>query len=541
MESLTDVVIHAKYRIGRSLGEGGMGAVYLAEHIGIGRRVAVKVVRPELLTDATAAERFTREARAAGGLQHRHVVNVTDFGVDTIDGHDIAYLVMEALQGETLEEVLEARGPLRLPQVVDIVTQVVSALSAAHARGVVHRDLKPANIFLTPDARGGFHVTLLDFGIAKLRDDTFSKSGSSSRNVGERTNSLIDNPMATQAGESIGTPAYMSPEQCVGDEVDARSDLYSLGVVVYQMLSGTLPFRGDTLALLRQHFVAEVPALPATANVPAAVEAVLRRALSKDPDARFQSAVSFGAALRAHSMGFGDSMRRALAIFAERMPELSALGLCFALPAVGAALVGLSLVWLPFPFNAMPWMFLLSLALLMSTPLAMASIATVFGDIRERPFHDVTWRDVARRVSGSTKSGFPLYLAWLKTAAGNYLRASRKAGGGGIKVMLHFVDQYRHQGTQSSPERLAQMAAVMPGSAFATMVVAQFAAILLLPVLAVFAALGVADIAGLAGSARIALVALAGGAAFTAALFLQVFIALVDVMLYDLTHDMTGA
>jgi tRNA A-37 threonylcarbamoyl transferase component Bud32 len=553
MDWLTDAVIHGKYRIGRSLGEGGMGAVYLAEHIGIGRRVAVKVVHPALLADPTAAERFTREARAAGGLQHRHVVNVTDFGVDTIHGHNVAYLVMEALHGETLEDVLAARGPLRLPQVVDIVGQVASALTAAHARGVVHRDLKPANIFLTPDARGGFHVTLLDFGIAKLRDDTFARhSHASDAAAGDITLQQVQqvqhdtpssNPLATQVGESIGTPAYMSPEQCVGDAVDARSDLYSLGVLVYQMVSGTLPFRGDTMALLHQHFVADVPALPTSAQVPASVEAVLRRALSKDPDARFQSAASFAAALRAHAMGFGDSMRRALAIFAERMPELSALGLCFALPGVAAALIGLSLAWLPFPLNIMPWAVLFNVALLMSTPLAMASIASVFGDIRERPFHTITWREAAARVSGAgaNDGAVSLYGAWLRTTIGAYVRAGRESGGGGIRTMLHFVDRYRHQGTRSSAERLAHMATAMPTRAFATMVVAQFSALILLPTLAVFTALGAAHIIGLSDGTRTLLVAVAGGVAFAAALFLQVFIALVDVMLYDLAHDMTGA
>ena len=543
MDWLTDAVIHGKYRIGRSLGEGGMGAVYLAEHIGIGRRVAVKVVHPALLADPTAAERFTREARAAGGLQHRHVVNVTDFGVDTIAGHDVAYLVMEALHGETLEDVLASQGSLRLPQVVDIVTQVASALTAAHARGVVHRDLKPANIFLTPDARGGFHVTLLDFGIAKLRDDTFARHSLPSGDTVGDHGASASNPLATQVGESIGTPAYMSPEQCVGDAVDARSDLYSLGVLVYQMVSGTLPFRGDTMALLHQHFVAEVPALPSSAQVPASVEAVLRRALNKDPDARFQSAASFAAALRAHAMGFGDSMRRALAIFAERMPELSALGLCFALPGVAAALMGLSLAWLPFPLNIMPWIVLFNVALLMSTPLAMASIATVFSDIRERPFHTITWREAARRVSGAGSGGsaMALYGGWLRTAVGAYMRASRESGGGGVKTMLPFVDRYRHGGTRSSAERLRQMATAMPGRAFATMVMAQFAALILLPALAVFTALGAAHVSGISGGARTLLVAVAGGVAFAAALFLQVFIALVDVMLYDLAHDMTGA
>lgn len=144
VELLTGAVLDGKYRVGRSLDEGGMGAVYLAEHIGIARNVALKIVRPELLTEPTAAERFKRKARASGGIQHRNVVNVTDFGIATVAGTEVAYLVMQ---------------------------QVASALTAAHAVGVVHRDRKPANIWLAPDDRGGFRVTLLDFGIAKLRDD----------------------------------------------------------------------------------------------------------------------------------------------------------------------------------------------------------------------------------------------------------------------------------------------------------------------------------------------------------------------------------
>ncbi|MCA0375583.1 MAG: serine/threonine protein kinase [Gemmatimonadetes bacterium] len=551
MEFLTDAVLHGKYRIERPLGEGGMGAVYLAEHVGIGRRVALKVIRPELLADATAAERFTREARAAGGLQHPHVVNVTDFGVDRVAGHDVAYLVMEALQGETLESVLEARGALRLPQVVDIVAQVAAALEAAHARGVVHRDLKPANIWLTPDHRGGFHVTLLDFGIAKLRDDTFVPA---TRTVAhDETPPSIAvapaaaSPMTTQAGESLGTPAYMSPEQCVGDAIDARSDLYSLGVVVYQMLSGALPFRGDTVSLLRQHFVAEVPPLPATANVPAPVEAVVRRALSKDPAARFQSAPAFAAALRAHAMGFGESMRRALTVFAERMPELSVLGLCFALPGVVATVLGfaIGLAWVPMPFNLLPWMLLLNVALFCSTPVAMAGIATVFHALREQPFTTITWRAVAAGVVQERGAAAPhgavaLYAAWVRAALGRYLETVRSVRSGGVAVMLHFVDRYRHGGTRTAPERLARMGATLPGGAFASMMIAQLSAILLLPILALLCAYGVSALLGVGGMARTVVLTLAACFAFTTALFLQVFIALVDVMLYDVARDMTG-
>ncbi|WP_310570686.1 serine/threonine-protein kinase [Gemmatimonas sp.] len=539
-EALTGAVLHDKYRVGRRLGQGGMGAVYLAEHLGIGRAVALKVVRPDLLADPTAAERFMREARAAGGIQHRHVVNVTDFGVDRVAGHDVAYLVMEQLHGETLEAVLEAQPRLPLPLVVDIVEQVSAALAAAHARGVVHRDLKPANIWLTPDARGGFHVTLLDFGIAKLRDDTFARRDAVlpmavSTNPTEHT--------ATQVGESIGTPAYMSPEQCVGDDVDRRSDLYSLGVVVYQMIAGTLPFRGDTRALLRAHFVAEIPSFPLEAGVPAAVEAVVRRALAKEPAARFASAPAFAAALRAHASGFGESMRRALVMFAERLPELSILGGYFALPGLVATVLGVLGSQLPGFAQPIVWVVVLMTAMLLVTPVAMAGIAAIFGDLRERPFVRIDWRRVARAVigagDGTSRGDTVLYVAWVRTALRRYLATSRATKGNGMKNMLTFVDVFRHGGAPSPPERLEAMALVLPTRAFAIMAFAQIGAMLLLPAGAMLAALGLTSALSIPPSRAMPLLALSGGLAFTAVLFLQVFIALVDVMLYDLAYDMT--
>ncbi len=550
---LTGGVLHGKYLVGRRLGEGGMGAVYLAEHVGIGRTVALKVVRPELMADPTASERFVREARAAGGIQHQHVVNVTDFGVDSVGGRQVAYLVMEHLHGETLEHVLESRQRLPLTQVVDIVEQVCAALAAAHAKGVVHRDLKPANIWLAPDTRGGFHVTLLDFGIAKLRDDTFARRDAEpSMNAPPIMVTSATGSTATQMGESIGTPAYMSPEQCAGDDVDRRSDIYSLGVVVYQMLAGTLPFRGDTTALLRQHFIAEIPALPAEAGVPPQAEAVVRRALAKEPDARFHSAPAFAAALRAHASGFGESMRRALVVFAERMPELSVLGAWFAIPGLVATVIGV-LLGLVLPGLAMPllWLVLLMVPLWIATPLAMASMASIFGDVRERPFVRITWRGVARAVIGTahtdaalerdSRDGMALYSAWVRVAVRRYIATSRATKGSGVKNMLTFVDLFRHRGVPSAPERLETMAQVLPTRAFATMAITQFAALLLLPALAVLATLGMLMIVSVPPAKASVLLAFAGGLAFTLALFLQVFIALVDVMLYDLAYAMTEA
>jgi eukaryotic-like serine/threonine-protein kinase len=540
MEWLTGAVLHGKYRVKRLLGEGGMGAVYLAEHVGIGREVALKVVHPDLLADATAAERFMREARAAGGIQHRHVVNVTDFGVDRVGDRDVAYLVMEHLRGETLEQVLELRRRLPLPQVVDIVEQVAAALTAAHTRGIVHRDLKPANIWLTPDARGGFHVTLLDFGIAKLRDDRYSRG-----EPAPRAQRLLDHgdieaavSTATRVGESIGTPAYMSPEQCVGDTVDLRSDVYSFGVVVYQMLAGAVPFRGDTAALLRQHFIAEVPRLPAEAEVMPAVEAVMRRALAKEPDARFQSAAAFAAALRANASDFGESMRRALVVFAERLPELSRLGACFALPALAAAVVLVAATPLPPFVQVAVWLVALQGSLLVATPLSMATIAAIFGDLRERPFVRITWQSAARAVTASSLSGRALYLAWVRVAMRRYFATSRQARNNGLKNMILFVDLFRHGGQTSASEQLDTMARLLPRRAFATMAFAQLSVLLLLPMLGMLGTIGALSLFGVSARTAWPLVAGVGGLMFAVASFLQVFIALVDVMLYDLAFDM---
>jgi tRNA A-37 threonylcarbamoyl transferase component Bud32 len=540
LESLTGAVLHGKYRVDRLLGEGGMGAVYLAEHVGIGRPVALKVVRPDLLSDATAADRFVREARAVGAIQHRHVVNVTDFGVDRVAEYDVAYLVMEYLHGETLEAVLESRRRLPVAQVVDIVEQVAAALAAAHARGVVHRDLKPANIWLTSDARGGFHVTLLDFGIAKLRDDQFGRGEQAPRVHRPLSAGDVDAAVstATQVGESIGTPAYMSPEQCVGDAVDLRSDVYSFGVVVYQMLAGELPFRGDTTALLRQHFVADVPPLPTDAGVTSEVEAVLRRALAKEPESRFQSATAFAAALRANASDFGESMRRALVVFAERLPELFRLGVCFALPALVGTVVLVAASPLPRLLQLAVWMLVFQASMFIGAPMAIATVATIFGDLRERPFVRITWQAAARAVTGTTLSGPALYSKWVRVSVGRWFGTSQRAKHNGLKNMILFVDLYRHGGVASPPEQLDTMARVLPRRAFATMAVAQLSALLLLPILGMLVVAGAFTLAGVRLNTGWPVIAGVGGFAFAVANFFQVFIALVDVMLYDLAFDM---
>jgi tRNA A-37 threonylcarbamoyl transferase component Bud32 len=266
-----------RYRLVRHVGRGGSSDVFEAEHIHVGKRVALKLLRRELARDEHAVERLRREARTASAIGHRNIVNVEDFGV-TADG--TVYLAMEWLDGETLAQRIE-RGPVGLPATVDLALQIGAGLGAAHAAGVVHRDLKPANVFLVDD-NGRDLVKLLDFGIAK---------------------SVRGDARLTGTGAFIGTADYVAPEQALGDEVDARADLYALGVVLYQLLTGSLPFRaGNFMAVLHRH--ATEPPEPPSVRAPdrdisPALEAVVLRCLAKDREARFAGADDFVAALTA--------------------------------------------------------------------------------------------------------------------------------------------------------------------------------------------------------------------------------------------------
>jgi serine/threonine-protein kinase len=271
--------IAGRYRLVRKLGEGGMGEVYVAEQLAMDRLVALKLLREGLADDPNTVERFKREARAASRLSHPNTIILHDFGVD----HDgTFYLAMELLEGETLAEVLRREKRLRPERAMAMLVQICGSLEEAHAQGVVHRDLKPENIFLT--RRGGHpdFVKVLDFGIAKVRARA------------------ADAPVETitRAGMIFGTPQYMSPEQIRGDELDARSDVYALGVMLYQMISGHLPFQAGTpVEMLTKHLhatpqpIGDVDAAHRAAV--ARLEAVALRALSKDPDHRPSSAREF--------------------------------------------------------------------------------------------------------------------------------------------------------------------------------------------------------------------------------------------------------
>jgi len=424
-------ILDNKYKIERELGKGGMGTVYLATHVGTERPVAVKVIAPEFMQRAEFVERFRREARAAGRLRHPNVVNVTDFGFSRTDRGEVAYLVMEYLDGCTLGEVLEEEKRLPLSWSIDILEQVCSAVQEAHEQGIIHRDLKPDNIWLEPNQRGGHTVKVLDFGIAKLEESqnlgsenigtqvpvlannaqthltdgrkTFSddaqiitftekhpktvisesatvaqifepKSVNSeagtlvqpveidlekgtailpagkvqiSSDIENAGTKLIPEPVGTNeprqksastrelthVGAVLGTPLYMSPEQCRSKRLDARSDIYSLGVIAYQMLSGNTPFTGNFTDVMTAHKETEPPPLEAR-KIPKKVKQVIGSALAKNPEDRPLTAQIFASKIRAQSEGIGTLLRRALEIYSQHLPKFLGLAILLFLPFI---------------------------------------------------------------------------------------------------------------------------------------------------------------------------------------------------------------
>ena len=467
-------VLDEKYRLERLLGRGGMGAVYLATHLGTERYVALKLITPQFMGNEEFVARFKREARAAGRLRHPNVVDVTDFGFARAGGEAVAYLVMEYLDGCTLGDILTEEKQLPLEWVVDILEQVCSAVHEAHQQGVVHRDLKPENIWLEPNRLGGYRVKVLDFGIAKLAEvdpspgdsDNISAAGpaqlkaqtpggvgrTSSQPVtplegreletelrqkpaldgenldvatlvfseepkgrvppeqsdvetgtrrptedaetqvfeqSEEATSIELAPDSTQGfndddqtlmfdqsttgragavrrtqlhpnttqgteltrvGAIMGTPLYMSPEQCAAKKLDARSDIYSLGVIAYQMLAGEPPFAGVTGSVMRQHIEAAPPHLRGRVKkVPKRAAQVVMDALAKDPADRPQTAAAFANSLRAEADGIGALYRRAFALYSEYFPKFLRLSLIAHVPVIILTVLMISLQLLEKP------------------------------------------------------------------------------------------------------------------------------------------------------------------------------------------------
>ncbi len=447
-ESVIGQTLDDKYKIESQLGKGGMGTVYLATHIGTERPVAVKVIASEFMKRAEFVERFRREARAAGRLRHPNVVDVTDFGFSNTNDGEVAYLVMEYLDGCTLGEVLKEEKNLPLSWTVDILEQVCSAVHEAHEQGIIHRDLKPDNIWLEPNQRGGYTVKVLDFGIAKLEetsaiivDDAEIKDileevkltdgaretiadNNQIRTFADRNNSTIVSESATMAfnerkqnfaseagtliqsnednsedgtaifpsnqtllpeidentptkilteadknatkiiseqletdksgknsgtikslihapstseltriGAVLGTPLYMSPEQCKGEKLTPSSDVYSLGVIAYQMLSGKTPFDGDYAEVMEAHKEKEPPALEEK-KISKKVKKVITASLSKKIEDRPTTAEGFASELRASSEGISALLRRALVIYSERITKFLTIAFLLAIPSI---------------------------------------------------------------------------------------------------------------------------------------------------------------------------------------------------------------
>jgi len=425
LERYVGQTLDDKYRLDRLLGQGGMGAVYLATHLGTERYVALKLIAPQFMRNEEFVERFKREARAAGRLRHPNVVDVTDFGFSGSGADRVAYLVMEYLDGCTLSDVLAEEDRLPLYWAVDILEQVCAAVHEAHQQGVVHRDLKPDNIWLEPNGLGGYRVKVLDFGIAKLAETSspntelipplkpqpsandevstlvlspeaataIASAGAQppaktmpapakdleaatliqTSNANEAAQDKRDNNEPTQlfqkarttgagarltavpsstaassgltrVGAILGTPLYMSPEQCRGERLDARSDVYSIGIIAYQMLTGSPPFTGETTSIIRAHTEnAPAPVRSFNKKLPKRVARAVMWALEKDKNARPQTAIAFSGAMRANADGLGALYRRAFSLYSEYFPEFLKLSLLAHIPVFIVLLLTLAL------------------------------------------------------------------------------------------------------------------------------------------------------------------------------------------------------
>ncbi len=281
-DPLVRMLIGGRYRILKRLGEGGMGVVYLAEHEAIEKRVAIKVLKDQYAQREDVVARFQQEAKSASRVKHQGILEVFDFG-RTEDGR--FFLAMELLDGVDLAHVLEKEALCEPSRVVRLGVKMARALAAAHQKGVIHRDMKPENVFLRLGDDGLENVKIVDFGIAQLRAEGEEASDPNAKVVGRKL---------TKTGMIFGTPEYMSPEQAAGKRIDQRVDVYALGIILFEMLTGHTPFQGETfMGILSAHLMEPIPPLieraPPGFYCSPELEAVVRRALAKDPDSRYRN------------------------------------------------------------------------------------------------------------------------------------------------------------------------------------------------------------------------------------------------------------
>src|SRR5687768_10874469 len=297
--SVTQTVI-SHYRVLHQLGEGGMGVVFCAEDLRLGREVAIKFLRADEPDQEQWLARFEREARLASALKHPHICTIHELG----EHAGRPFMVMELLEGRTIKQLL-ANGPLPVMDVVEFSIQIADALTAAHQRVIVHRDIKPANLFVTR----GDHLKILDFGLAKIAaPQQLPQTGPIEGTGRIRTGA---GPEVTSTGATVGTAAYMSPEQATGARIDARTDLFSFGSVMYEMATGKRAFPGDSAPAVLQRLIAGefVPARALNPAIPEGLDAIIRRALQTDKALRYQTAAEILTDLRALARGMSDTVQ----------------------------------------------------------------------------------------------------------------------------------------------------------------------------------------------------------------------------------------
>jgi serine/threonine-protein kinase len=278
-EDLSGQVLDDRYRIQERLAEGAMGVVYRGSRMNLDRAVAIKVMHASLPSEMEGRKRFEREATLMAKLEHPHCVSIIDYGLHGAK----PYVVMELVRGQSLHDVLAEQRRFEIPRAVDVMKQLLSGLAHAHEQGIIHRDIKPANVMVTPKAPLGLHVRILDFGLARMLEASTSVSN----------------------GVAVGTPSYMAPEQCRGEPLEARVDVYACGVVLFEMLTGRKPFvAGDPISIIKKQIDEPPPRLAdvAPGNY-GALEDIVARALSKSPDGRYPSAVAMAEALEAAVSG----------------------------------------------------------------------------------------------------------------------------------------------------------------------------------------------------------------------------------------------